>query len=145
MTPVVPSLTALAALLFAALIVFWEDVPDSVLTRATVSLVLLAGMAYVPSAWTLYELSGHVINFDVPLHAEDYIHRIGRTGRAGREGDAITLIEPNERRQLKTIEVMIGSRLKPARDKSRAWTVTMYALMVYRKRRLRYESSTRPC
>ena len=63
-TPAVGIDAAAFALLFAALIVFWEDVPDSVLTRATVSLVLLAGMAYVPSAWTLYELSGHVINFD---------------------------------------------------------------------------------
>ena len=42
----------------------------------------------------------HVFNFDVPTHAEDYIHRIGRTGRAGRSGRAVTLALPEERRAL---------------------------------------------
>lgn len=46
----------------------------------------------------------HVVNFDMPYDAEDYVHRIGRTGRAGREGIAITLVTPRERRWLKTIE-----------------------------------------
>jgi len=57
----------------------------------------------------------HVINYDVPYDAEQYIHRIGRTGRAGRTGDAITLIYPRERRQLANIERLIGSRIEPAR------------------------------
>lgn len=57
----------------------------------------------------------HVINFDIPWDVEQYIHRIGRTGRAGRTGDAITLVEGKERRQLKFIERMIGAAIKPAR------------------------------
>jgi len=46
----------------------------------------------------------HVVNFDVPADAETYVHRIGRTGRAGREGVAITLAEPREHRLLRNIE-----------------------------------------
>jgi superfamily II DNA/RNA helicase len=40
----------------------------------------------------------HVFNFDVPIHAEDYVHRIGRTGRAGRDGRAFTLATPDDGR-----------------------------------------------
>ena len=57
----------------------------------------------------------HVINYDIPWDVEQYIHRIGRTGRAGRTGDAITLVEGRERRQLRAIEQMIGTTIKPAR------------------------------
>ena len=57
----------------------------------------------------------HVINYDIPWDVEQYIHRIGRTGRAGRTGDAITLVEGRERRQLRAIEQMIGTPIKPAR------------------------------
>ena len=57
----------------------------------------------------------HVINYDVPHDVEQYIHRIGRTGRAGRTGDAITLVYNRERRQLANIERMIGSKIAPAR------------------------------
>ncbi len=46
----------------------------------------------------------HVINYDIPHDTESYIHRIGRTGRAGRTGDAILFVAPRERRMLKTIE-----------------------------------------
>ena len=46
----------------------------------------------------------HVVNFDVPAAPDAYVHRIGRTGRAGREGVAITLAEPRESRMLKNIE-----------------------------------------
>ncbi|MFK8054105.1 MAG: DEAD/DEAH box helicase [Woeseiaceae bacterium] len=46
----------------------------------------------------------HVINYDVPYDTEAYIHRIGRTGRAGRQGDAILFISPRERRMLSAIE-----------------------------------------
>lgn len=46
----------------------------------------------------------HVVNFDVPEDVEEYIHRIGRTGRAGRPGIAITLAAPRERRRLRNIE-----------------------------------------
>ncbi len=57
----------------------------------------------------------HVINYDIPWDVESYTHRIGRTGRAGREGDAITLVSPRERRQLKLIERAIGTRITPVR------------------------------
>ena len=53
----------------------------------------------------------HVINVDVPWDAEAYIHRVGRTGRAGRTGDAITLVEPRERRAMGNIERFTGAQL----------------------------------
>jgi ATP-dependent RNA helicase DeaD len=57
----------------------------------------------------------HVINYDVPWDAESYTHRIGRTGRAGREGDAITLVSAREMRLLKTIEKGTRSKIRPVR------------------------------
>jgi ATP-dependent RNA helicase DeaD len=56
----------------------------------------------------------HVVNFDVPADAESYVHRIGRTGRAGREGVAITLAEPREHRLLRNIERMTSQRIEIA-------------------------------
>ena len=53
----------------------------------------------------------HVFNFDVPSHAEDYIHRIGRTGRAGREGKAFTIALPEERKYLAAITRMLGREI----------------------------------
>jgi superfamily II DNA/RNA helicase len=49
----------------------------------------------------------HVFNFDVPVHAEDYVHRIGRTGRAGRSGVAITLVAPADQKHLDAIVRLI--------------------------------------
>src|SRR5205085_3735794 len=49
----------------------------------------------------------HVFNFDVPTHAEDYIHRIGRTGRAGRSGISITLASPADGKYLDAITKLI--------------------------------------
>ncbi len=54
----------------------------------------------------------HVFNFDVPVHAEDYVHRIGRTGRAGREGRAFTLATPDDRVALEAIEKLIGGAIE---------------------------------
>ncbi len=51
----------------------------------------------------------HVFNFDVPFHAEDYVHRIGRTGRAGREGHAYTLATPEDAKALAAIEKLTGT------------------------------------
>jgi superfamily II DNA/RNA helicase len=51
----------------------------------------------------------HVFNFDVPFHAEDYVHRIGRTGRAGREGHAYTLSAPEDAKSLAAIEKLTGT------------------------------------
>jgi ATP-dependent RNA helicase RhlE len=50
----------------------------------------------------------HVINYDVPQQAEDYVHRIGRTGRALNEGDAFTFMSPDEISMVRTIERVIG-------------------------------------
>jgi superfamily II DNA/RNA helicase len=49
----------------------------------------------------------HVFNFDVPIHAEDYVHRIGRTGRAGRPGRAFTIAAPEDGRFVQSIEQLI--------------------------------------
>ena len=53
----------------------------------------------------------HVFNFDVPIHADDYVHRIGRTGRAGREGQAFTMVTKEETKYLKAIETLINKEL----------------------------------
>ncbi len=53
----------------------------------------------------------HVVNFELPNVAEDYVHRIGRTGRAGREGEALSLVCVDEDRLLRDIEKLIGRRL----------------------------------
>ena len=53
----------------------------------------------------------HVINYDVPQHSEDYIHRIGRTGRARTEGEAFTLCKPEELPLVESIEKLLGNSL----------------------------------
>ena len=53
----------------------------------------------------------HVFNFDVPIHSEDYVHRIGRTGRAGRTGDSFTLCLPYEEKYLEKIEELIKTKI----------------------------------
>ncbi len=53
----------------------------------------------------------HVFNFDVPSHAEDYIHRIGRTGRAGRSGKTLMLCEPRDDKNLDAVERLIGKAI----------------------------------
>ncbi|HEX6878264.1 MAG TPA: DEAD/DEAH box helicase [Nocardioidaceae bacterium] len=50
------------------------------------------------------ERISHVVNYDIPTDTESYVHRIGRTGRAGREGDAISFVTPRERHLLRAIE-----------------------------------------
>ena len=59
------------------------------------------------------DISGlsHVFNFDVPHHAEDYVHRIGRTGRAGLTGHAFTLASPDDRLAVEAIEKLIGTAI----------------------------------
>ncbi len=53
----------------------------------------------------------YVVNFDLPYVAEDYIHRIGRTGRAGKTGDAVSLVSSEENSLLNGIERLLGSRI----------------------------------
>ncbi|QIM71070.1 DEAD/DEAH box helicase [Bordetella trematum] len=55
----------------------------------------------------------HAVNFDLPLQAEDYVHRIGRTGRAGRDGLAYTLAVHGERHKVRRIEHYIGQTINP--------------------------------
>src|SRR5207302_8877021 len=53
----------------------------------------------------------HIFNFDVPHHADDYVHRIGRTGRAGRSGTAITIVAPIDHKAVAAIEKLIGQSI----------------------------------
>jgi superfamily II DNA/RNA helicase len=54
----------------------------------------------------------HVFNFDVPIHAEDYVHRIGRTGRAGRSGKAFTIVTRADTKYLDAIERLTGQKIE---------------------------------
>jgi superfamily II DNA/RNA helicase len=60
----------------------------------------------------------HVFNFDVPSHAEDYVHRIGRTGRAGIEGHAFTIAVPEDRQYIEAITKLIGRKIPPISETS---------------------------
>ena len=64
----------------------------------------------------------HVFNYDVPSHAEDYVHRIGRTGRAGRKGRAITIAVPADEKYLTAIEALIGKPIPT--DEPLPWSPT---------------------
>ncbi|MDH3230030.1 MAG: helicase-related protein, partial [Alphaproteobacteria bacterium] len=65
----------------------------------------------------------HVINFDLPMEAESYIHRIGRTARAGASGIAISFCDPSERKYLRDIERLIRRPLEPANSQDSAVAV----------------------
>jgi superfamily II DNA/RNA helicase len=54
----------------------------------------------------------HVINYDTPHHAEDYVHRIGRTGRAGKQGAALTIVTRADTRSLEEIEKLINRKIE---------------------------------
>ena len=58
------------------------------------------------------ERVSHVINYDIPYDTESYVHRIGRTGRAGRNGDAILFVAPRERRLLNTIQRVTKQKIE---------------------------------
>jgi len=69
----------------------------------------------------------HVLNFDVPHHADDYVHRIGRTGRAGKPGAAFTIVAPGDQKAIAAIEKLIGQTIAwagepPHADESEAKT-----------------------
>ncbi len=53
----------------------------------------------------------HIINYDAPHHAEDYVHRIGRTGRAGKSGIALTIVAPEDGRTIDEIQKLIGRKI----------------------------------
>jgi superfamily II DNA/RNA helicase len=56
----------------------------------------------------------HVFNYNVPRHADDYVHRIGRTARAGRKGDAITIVSPEDRKSIAAVEALIKQAIPTA-------------------------------
>ena len=62
----------------------------------------------------------HVINYDIPYDVEAYVHRIGRTGRAGRSGVATLFITPRERKMMREIERFTGNAIKPMKLPTRA-------------------------
>ncbi|HUR79858.1 MAG TPA: DEAD/DEAH box helicase [Thermoanaerobaculia bacterium] len=62
----------------------------------------------------------HVVNYDVPYDVEAYVHRIGRTGRAGRSGVATMFITPRERKMMREIERYTGTPIKPMKLPTRA-------------------------
>jgi len=64
----------------------------------------------------------HVINFDIPMDPESYVHRIGRTGRAGASGIAISFCTEGERRELREIQKLLGSSVRLIMDHSQAPT-----------------------
>jgi ATP-dependent RNA helicase RhlE len=61
---------------------------------------------------------GHVVNFDVPMVADDYVHRVGRTARAKATGDAITFVAPDEEKYFAQIERALGRRLERKKSPS---------------------------
>jgi len=63
--------------------------------------------------------TSHVFNFDVPHHADDYVHRIGRTGRAGRAGTAISIVTPLDQKSIVAIEKLIGQTIPHAEGGAR--------------------------
>jgi ATP-dependent RNA helicase DeaD len=88
-----------------------QDQRDRVMRRFRDGAVELLVATDVAARGLDVEHVSHVVNYDVPPSGEAYVHRIGRTGRAGREGVAITLAEPREHRLLRNIEHMTKRRI----------------------------------
>ena len=70
------------------------------------------------------ESLSHVINFDLPTVPEDYIHRVGRTGRAAATGDAFSLVAPAEEDDLRRIERVVGEKIPRVRLEGFAYGAT---------------------
>ncbi len=75
----------------------------------------------------------HVFNFDVPHHADDYVHRIGRTGRAGRSGTAISVVTPSDHKNVAAIEKLIGRTIPWMNEQPPAAAEPQPAARVHRK------------
>jgi superfamily II DNA/RNA helicase len=87
----------------------------------------------------------HVFNFDVPIHAEDYVHRIGRTGRAGRAGRSIMLALPEEARALAAVTGLLGHPIaEMAVDSIDGWSGGDPAPRDGRRRRARKRPADKP-
>jgi superfamily II DNA/RNA helicase len=83
----------------------------------------------------------HVFNFDVPHHPDDYVHRIGRTGRAGRNGAAITIVAPGEQKAVALIEKLIGQPIPYAAGEPAEFAATEEAAPAPRHHRRGSRSS----
>ena len=88
---------------------------DRVMSRFRTGQVELLVATDVAARGLDIEHVSHVINYDIPLDPEVYVHRIGRTARAGRAGCAITLVTPRERRLLRSIERLTGATIQRMR------------------------------
>jgi ATP-dependent RNA helicase DeaD len=91
-----------------------QDQRDRVMKRVRAGSVDLLVATDVAARGLDVEHLSHVVNFNVPASPESYVHRIGRTGRAGREGVAITLAEPREHRLLRNIEQLTKQKIDVA-------------------------------
>ena len=78
--------------------------------------------------------TSHVFNFDVPHHADDYVHRIGRTGRAGRAGTAISIVTPLDQKSMVAIEKLIGKPFPASKAASRSRRLTARRIVRRRNR-----------
>ena len=87
--------------------------------------------------------TSHVFNFDVPHHADDYVHRIGRTGRAGRAGTAISLVTPLDQKSIVAIEKLIGQTIPRADHSPETQPVDAQRRSASRPRRSRSREGAR--
>jgi len=88
----------------------------------------------------------HVVNFDFPMHPEDYVHRIGRTGRAHAVGDAISFVTPEDHSALRSLERFIGRGIVRKRSEGFNYEATapIPAPMERRERSTQGKAHTRP-
>jgi len=91
-----------------------QDVRETVLRRFRKGHLSILVATDVAARGIDIEEVSHVVNYDMPFDPEDYVHRIGRTGRAGRPGIAIMLVTPRERRRLRDIENFTRQPIKRA-------------------------------
>jgi superfamily II DNA/RNA helicase len=93
------------------------DMDQSARLRTLASISAPANCAYLVASdvaargLDIPEVS-HVFNYDVPIHAEDYVHRIGRTGRAGRSGKSFTIATRSDTKYVDAIEKLIGNKIE---------------------------------
>jgi len=97
-----------------------QPLRESVIRRLRAGQVEIVVATDVAARGLDVEQIEHVINYDVPYDVEAYVHRIGRTGRAGRSGVATMFITPRERRMMREIERYTGTQIKPMRMPTRA-------------------------
>ncbi|HEX8617007.1 MAG TPA: DEAD/DEAH box helicase [Thermoanaerobaculia bacterium] len=97
-----------------------QPLRESVIRRLRAGQVEIVVATDVAARGLDVEQIEHVINYDVPYDVEAYVHRIGRTGRAGRSGVATMFITPRERRMMREIERYTGTQIKPMKMPTRA-------------------------